>query len=104
MGVTTTTLPEVTFSGGGVDRTAAARGAALGHRLLARCGDWLRCRNDATRLRDMEPHLVRDIGAAPACECRPDGFAVDPRPLWGVGLTPLPTAMAPPWSGDHRGG
>jgi hypothetical protein len=81
---------------------AKATAGAVGRRLLARCGDWLRRRNDAARLRDMEPHLARDIGISPRGGRAPKGFAVDPRPLWGVELTPLPTATAPPWSGDRH--
>jgi hypothetical protein len=38
----------------------------------------------------MEPHLARDIAAAPRADCTPEGFAVDPRPLRGIGLMPQP--------------
>jgi len=103
MGVTTsTTLPGITISAGGAARTGAAQSVALGRRLLIRCGEWLRHRNDAARLRDMEPHFARDMGVAPVSDGCPEGFATDPRPLWGVGLTPMPTSVAPPWSGDRR--
>jgi hypothetical protein len=97
-----TTLPDITLSASDVGRTAGAQSVALGRGLLARCGAWLRHRNDAARLRDMEPHLARDMGVAPVCDGCPEGFAADPRPLWGIGLTPLPTSVSPPWSGDRR--
>jgi hypothetical protein len=58
--------------------------------LLARYGDWVRRLDDAARLAELEPRLARDIGAAPGGGRRPEGFAVDPRPLWGIGLTPQP--------------
>jgi uncharacterized protein YjiS (DUF1127 family) len=73
--------------------------AALG--ILARCASWLRRMDEAAALREMEPHRARDIGIVPGRDRAPDGFAVDPRPLWGIGLTPQPTEVIPPWS---RGG
>jgi uncharacterized protein YjiS (DUF1127 family) len=66
--------------------------------LLARYGAWLCRLNDAAALREMEPHRARDIGVAPGCDRAPDNFVVDPRPLWGIGLTPQPTEAMPPWS------
>ncbi|MBD0274982.1 MAG: hypothetical protein ICV73_24035, partial [Acetobacteraceae bacterium] len=87
------TLPDVSPLAGSPRPAATTPAAAIaaGRGLLARCADWLRCRSDAARLREMDPHLARDIGLVPDCGDRgPDGFAVDPRPLWGIGLTPQP--------------
>jgi chromosome segregation protein len=57
---------------------------------------------NATRIADLiaelEPRLARDIGAAPGGERRPEGFVADPRPLWGIGLTPQPVNAHAPWS------
>lgn len=59
-------------------------------RLLARYGAWISRRDDAARLAEMDPRLARDMGALPGPDRRPRGFAADPRPLWGIGLTPRP--------------
>ena len=75
-------------------------GAAV-HRLLARYGTWVRRRNDAARFAEMEPRLARDIGDVPGCASRPECFAVDPRPLWGIGLTPQPLDRR--WPPSERG-
>lgn len=82
----------------GESRSVPAASRPLTH-LLDRCGAWLRRRDEAARLREMEPRLARDIGAAPTSGglCL-DGFAADPRPLWGIGLTPQPGSTTPPWS------
>jgi uncharacterized protein YjiS (DUF1127 family) len=98
------TLPGVIPSLGAARPAAKAPGAAPRRGVLAQCRDWLRRRDDAARLREMEPHLARDIGAAPSCNRGPEGFALDPRPLWGIGLTPRPMNETPPWSGNRRGG
>jgi hypothetical protein len=67
--------------------------------LVARCGAWMRRAHDEARLREIEPRMARDMGATPAAGCQaPEGFAMDPRPLWGIGLTPQPMDVAPPWS------
>jgi hypothetical protein len=97
------TLPGIIPAAGVARRTASAPGMAARRWLLARCGDWLRRRNDAARLREMEPHLARDVGVAPGCDRGPEGFALDPRPLWGVGLTPRPTDVRSPWAERCRG-
>ncbi|MDI3305636.1 MAG: hypothetical protein QJR07_00930 [Acetobacteraceae bacterium] len=68
-----------------------------GAELLARCAAWLRWISDDSCPHGMEPRLARDIGATPAGDGRPEGFAADPRPLWGIGLTPQPTETDPPW-------
>ena len=98
-----TTFPDVAPPTGEYFRTDTAPGSAARPGLLARCNGWLRRRNAAAQLRDMEPRLARDIGVAPACDPCPAGFAVDPRPLWGVGLTPQPMGAAPPWSPRRLG-
>lgn len=67
--------------------------------LLARYGEWLRRLDDAQRLREADPRLAQDIGAALGCDRPPEGFAADPRPLWGIGLTPGPTEVPPAWFG-----
>jgi hypothetical protein len=93
------TLPDISPSASSPRPAAATPAVAIaaGRGLLARCAYWLRCRRDATRLRDMEPYLARDIGLDPGCGDRgPEGFALDPRPLWGVGLTPQPMDTRPP--------
>jgi uncharacterized protein YjiS (DUF1127 family) len=70
--------------------------------LIASCRAWLVRRNHARVLRDLDPRLARDIGVVPACgDGTPEGFACDPRPLWGVGLPPCATDVAPPWSHDR---
>jgi hypothetical protein len=35
----------------------------------------------------LDPHMARDIGAFQR-NPMPEGYVVDPRPLWGIGLTP----------------
>ena len=98
------TLPEVvSFAGGREHRTPTAPGAAALRGLFALCGNWLCQRNDDVRLHEMEVHLARDIGATPARGRCPEGFAVDPAPLWGVGLTPQPTDTRSPWTERCRG-
>lgn len=64
--------------------------------LLARLRAWLRRREGAARLREMDPAQARDIGVPPGPDRPPEGFAVDPRPLWGIGLVPRPMDAAPP--------
>lgn len=66
--------------------------------LLARCGAWLRRVNHAAALPEMDPRMARDIGASLQADRGPEGFAIDPRPLWGIGLTPAPMDTLPPWS------
>lgn len=70
--------------------------------LLARCGALLWRLNGARALGELDPRLARDIGVVPGCGngC-PEGFPCDPRPLWGIGLTPLPMDTVPPWSRDR---
>lgn len=70
---------------------------AAGTGLLARCAAWLRRAVDDPCLHEVEPRLARDMGATPAGDGRPEGFAADPRPLWGIGLTPQPMETDPPW-------
>lgn len=60
--------------------------------LLALYGAWINRMEDARRLREMDPRQARDIGCAPGGDHGPEGFAADPRPLWGLGLTPMPDA------------
>lgn len=81
------------------DRAADAPVARAATRpgLLARCAAWIRRMEGLQRLRDMEPHLARDIGVHPGQESCLGSFAVDPRPLWGIGLTPRPAEALPPW-------
>src|SRR5687768_10296200 len=75
-------------------RRPAAGAAARG--LLARAGAWLRRMNETAALREMAPERARDIGLAPGCRDRaPEGYAMDPRPLWGIGLTPRPMDVDP---------
>jgi hypothetical protein len=91
---------------GGAPRTASAAGsgAAAQSRLLARCRDWLRRRRYAACLRELDPRLALDAGVAPGWADRgPEGFALDPRPLWGIGLTPRPMDARPPRA-ERRGG
>jgi uncharacterized protein YjiS (DUF1127 family) len=97
------TLSDVIPYATGARRIAKAPGVAARPGLLARCHAWLRLRNDMARLREMEPHLARDIGVAPGRDRAPEGFAVDPRPLWGVGLTPQPMDLRSPRA-EHRQG
>ena len=64
---------------------AEAAGPALRHRALL----WLRHRRTLAELQEAAPQLRRDIGLPPAADPMA-GFAVDPRPLWGIGLVPQP--------------
>jgi hypothetical protein len=68
--------------------TAEARRS--GRSLLAQYGEWLCIWTDAARLREIEPHMARDIGVAPGLDRCPEGYAVDPRPLWGSARPPAP--------------
>jgi hypothetical protein len=63
---------------------SAARG------LFAWYGERVRRLRDAETLAELDPRLARDIGAAPGCDRCPEGFTADPRPFWGIGLTPQP--------------
>jgi hypothetical protein len=54
-----------------------------------------RGRQDARILRELDPHLALDVGAAVPLNRRPAGFLVDPRPLWGIGLVPQPIDPPP---------
>lgn len=87
------------FYGEAVPSAVVARRPRAG--FLQRCIAWLRHRDDLAWLREMDPRMARDMGATPASD-RPEAFAVDPRPLWGIGLTPQPTETSPPWSRDRR--
>ena len=81
--------------------TSAPRAhAGFAERFLA----WLHRRDVAALSREMDPRMARDMGATPASDRGPDGFAIDPRPFWGVGLTPRPPGTTPPWSGDRHHG
>jgi hypothetical protein len=55
---------------------------------------WLQRWEDTQRLREIDPHLAADIGAPPGADRHPAAYAADPRPLWGVGLTPRPRSHA----------
>jgi len=68
--------------------TARKRRAGLG--LLSVYIAWIESLRDAQALREMEPRRARDMGIPAGPDHCPAGFAVDPRPLWGVGLTPAP--------------
>jgi hypothetical protein len=83
----------------------AGQGTTRRPSLLDRYGAWLRRREDAARLREMDGRAARDMGviAFRASHDAPQGFAVDPRPLWGVGLTPQPMDVSPPWAAGRRG-
>jgi len=61
--------------------------------LAAHCREWMRKSNAARSCREIEPRMARDIGVAVGRDRHPAGFAVDPRPLWGIGLVPQPTAL-----------
>ncbi len=69
--------------------------------LLDRYVAWLCRREDAARLREIEAREARDMGVGgpgAGIDRAPPGFVVDPRPLWGIGLTPQPMEAAPPRS------
>ncbi len=71
--------------------------------LLDRGRAWLRQRATSRILKELDPHMALDVGVEPACDPRPAGYVVDPRPLWGIGLIPQRMTPAPPaWdrSGD----
>lgn len=70
---------------------------------LALYDGWVHRLNDARTLREMDPRMACDIGAPAGRDRCPDGYAVDPRPLWDIGLTPLPMGASPPWSERCRG-
>jgi hypothetical protein len=64
---------------------------------LARCQALFRNWRYSRCLRELEPRLARDIGVASTCDRGPANFAVDPRPLWGVGLIPQPITTYSRW-------
>jgi hypothetical protein len=70
----------------GVGAVTRAVGVAFAQGLPASVWQWA----DRRRLREIDPHFARDIGVAPGWDRAPEGFVVDPRPLWGIGLTPQP--------------
>lgn len=80
-------------------REATTAGPPARFGLLRRCGMWLRRLNTARALREIEPRLARDVGVSPGADRCPDGYAVDPRPLWGIGQTPRPVVLdaLPAW-------
>ncbi len=63
--------------------------------LLDRALAWLRQRADARILREVDPRMAIDVGIEPPRDPRPAGYVVDPRPLWGIGLTPMRVTDAP---------
>jgi hypothetical protein len=69
----------------------AARLPPIRVNLLALHHSWLRHLEESQHLREIDPRLARDIGVSPGIDRCPKGFTVDPRPLWGIGLTPAPT-------------
>jgi hypothetical protein len=69
--------------------------AALSSGLIDRLLSHRRLRQNARILRELDPHLALDIGAAVPLNPRPANFAVDPRPLWGIGLVPQPIDPSP---------
>jgi hypothetical protein len=71
---------------------------AQGVGLFTRYRRWIARRTDAQRMRELEPRLARDVGLPPGQDRPPEGYLVDPRPLWGIGLTPQPLDIVPPWS------
>ncbi len=79
----------------GTGRAAESAPARPG--LLARIGTLVRRYRNRRMLRSLDPHLARDIGISAAADPLA-GFAVDPRPLWRAGLTPMPSDTLPPWS------
>jgi hypothetical protein len=82
---------------------ASAQVRPVGPGLLARCREWLNEHHAARALRELEPRLARDIGAPTAgCDGAPGNFMVDPRPLWGIGLTPAPMDTLPRWTATPR--
>jgi len=71
----------------------SSRSAAdTGRGFVWRSMTWIRQAADRRHLREMDPRLARDIGVARGWDRPPEGFVVDPRPLWGIGLTPQPAA------------
>ncbi|HYZ34156.1 MAG TPA: hypothetical protein VE684_17935 [Crenalkalicoccus sp.] len=86
------------------DRRTAAVPAPRRVGLIACFRAWLARGRQARMLRDLDPRLARDIGIVPECDRAPEGFACDPRPLWGIGLSPYPMDMTPRWfRGQGRG-
>lgn len=70
--------------------------------LFARYCTWLSRLQDAQRLREIDPRMARDISVSLGADRCPDGFAVDPRPLWGIGLTPRPMDVPPAWPATSK--
>jgi hypothetical protein len=81
----------------GTSRSSLAARARRDNSLLERYGAWLQRLSDAATVREIEPHRARDIGLSVCTDRCPDSFTVDPRPLWGIALTPHPTEESPPW-------
>jgi hypothetical protein len=79
-------------------------------RPLAACREFLQLLADRARSREVDARTARDLGLPPcgASGAPLDAFLVDPRPLWGIGLTPMPMAAPRPphdaWSGGDATG
>jgi uncharacterized protein YjiS (DUF1127 family) len=52
-------------------------------------------------LSQLEPRLACDIGIDPILDDGPSGYRIDPRPLWGIGLTPQPIDAAHSWTAPN---
>jgi hypothetical protein len=61
--------------------------------LAAFCRRWISRYLAGGHIDALDPRMARDIGAFQR-NPMPEGYVVDPRPLWGIGLTPEPTHAA----------
>jgi hypothetical protein len=64
--------------------------------LAVYCRRWIGRYLARRHIDSLDPRMARDIGAFQH-NPMPEGYAVDPRPLWGIGLTP--ERRASEWNG-----
>jgi hypothetical protein len=61
--------------------------------LAAYCRRWISRCLAGGHIDALDPRMARDIGAFQR-NPMPEGYLVDPRPLWGIGLVPEPIHAA----------
>jgi hypothetical protein len=64
--------------------------------LAAYCRRWISRYLAGGHIDALDPRMARDIGAFQRNPV-PEGYVVDPRPLWRVGLIPEPIRAARSW-------
>ena len=90
--------PDGTTRAAPAPRLAVPSAGSILGAILARYGAWLDRLDQADRMREIEPRLARDAGIPAGADRCPDGWVVDPRPLWGIGQTPGTGDVLPDWN------